>query len=51
MNKEIVLVVACVALVIVNLGAFRYLGIFGLLVMAGSWPAVEKLLDILKEIK
>ncbi len=51
MDKEILVILAIVGLVVVNVMAFAYLGIFGLFVTAGCWPVIERLLIIVEKAK
>jgi hypothetical protein len=47
MNKATLIVIACAALVLVNIAGFKYLGIFGLFVTGACYPLAEKLLEMI----
>jgi hypothetical protein len=50
MNKDSLVLIACLSLAAVNIAGFKYLGVFGLFVTAASVPFAEKLLTIISTL-
>lgn len=49
-DKSMLIGLAMIAIVVLNIGAFKYVGLFGFIVTAASVPFAHKLLEMIEKL-